>query len=46
MPKPNTNNAKKTQVIEVLKQDYFPMIHELPKNWTPAQMVDSLFWIF
>lgn len=36
MPKPNTN-AKKTQIIEVLKQDYFPMIPQLERNWTPEQ---------
>ena len=28
---------KKTQVIEMLKQDYFPMIPQLPRNWTPEQ---------
>ncbi|XWK88320.1 MAG: AIPR family protein [Phormidium sp.] len=36
MPNPNTN-AKKTQVIEILKQDYFPMIPQLPRNWKPEQ---------
>jgi hypothetical protein len=34
MSKPNTK-AQKTQIIEVLKQDYFPMIPELERNWTP-----------
>lgn len=34
MPNPSTNNAKKTQVIEVLKQDYFPMIVELQSKRT------------
>ncbi len=34
MPKPNTN-AQKTQIIEVLTQDYFPMIPQLPRNWKP-----------
>jgi hypothetical protein len=36
MPKPNTN-AQKTQIIEVLKQDYFPMIPQLQQNWTAQQ---------
>jgi hypothetical protein len=36
MPKPNTN-AQKTQIIEVLKQDYFPMIPQLQRNWTQEQ---------
>ncbi|MBW4478726.1 MAG: AIPR family protein [Tolypothrix brevis GSE-NOS-MK-07-07A] len=36
MPNPNTN-AQKTQIIEVLKQDYFPMIPQLQQNWTPVQ---------
>ena len=36
MPKPNAS-AKKTQVIEVLKRDYFPMIPELVRNWTADQ---------
>lgn len=36
MPKPNTD-AQKTQIIEVLKQDYFPMIPQLQKNWTYQQ---------
>lgn len=36
MPKPNTN-AQKTQIIEVLKQDYFPMIPQLQQNWTVQQ---------
>ncbi len=36
MPKPNTN-AQKTQIIEVLKQDYFPMIPQLQQKWTAEQ---------
>jgi hypothetical protein len=36
MPKPNIN-AQKTQIIEVLKQDYFSMIPELDKNWSAEQ---------
>lgn len=36
MPNPNTN-AKKTQIIEALKQDYFPMIPQLERNWPPEQ---------
>ncbi len=36
MSKQNTN-AQKTQIIEVLKQDYFPMIPQLPRNWKPAE---------
>ncbi|MEO3706395.1 hypothetical protein [Trichormus azollae] len=40
MSKPNTK-AQKTQIIEVLTRDYFPMIPqlqtELQKNWTPEQ---------
>jgi hypothetical protein len=36
MPKPNTN-PQKTQIIEVLKQDYFPMIPQLERNWTAEQ---------
>ncbi len=28
---------KKTQIIEVLKQDYFPMIPQLARNWTAEQ---------
>jgi len=36
MPKPNTN-PRKTQIIAVLKQDYFPMIPQLQQNWTPEQ---------
>lgn len=36
MPNPNTN-AKKTQIIEALKQDYFQMIPQLQRNWTPEQ---------
>jgi AIPR protein len=30
-------NYQKSQVIEALKQDYFPMIPQLPRNWTPQQ---------
>ena len=29
--------AKKTQVIEVLKRDYFPMIPEIVRNWSAEQ---------
>ncbi|MEG4996737.1 AIPR family protein [Microcoleus sp. B4-D4] len=36
MPNPNTN-AKKTQIIEALKQDYFQMTAPLQRNWTPEQ---------
>lgn len=36
MPKRNTN-AQKTQIIEVLQQDYFPMIPQLQQNWTAQQ---------
>ena len=36
MPKQNTN-AQKTQIIEVLKQDYFPMIPQLRQKWTADQ---------
>lgn len=36
MSKPNTQ-AKKTQIIEVLTQDYFPMIPQLQRNWSPAE---------
>ncbi|MEG4534482.1 AIPR family protein [Microcoleus sp. D2_18a_D3] len=36
MPKPNTH-AKKTQIIEALKQDYFQMTAPLQRNWTPEQ---------
>ena len=28
---------KKTQIIEVLKQEYFPMIPQLSRNWTDEQ---------
>lgn len=28
---------KKTQVIKMLKQNYFPIIPQLPRNWTPEQ---------
>jgi hypothetical protein len=34
MPKPNTN-PRKTQITDVLTQDYFPMIPQLPRNWKP-----------
>ncbi|MDP5338419.1 MAG: hypothetical protein NWQ28_07555 [Nodularia sp. (in: cyanobacteria)] len=33
MSKQNTN-PRKTQIIEVLKRDYFPMIPQLQINWT------------
>jgi hypothetical protein len=36
MTNPNTS-AKKTQVIDVLKRDYFLMIPELVRNWTADQ---------
>jgi hypothetical protein len=36
MPKPNTT-AQRTQIIEVLTRDYFPMIPQLQRNWTPEQ---------
>jgi hypothetical protein len=36
MPNPNTN-AQKIQIIEVLKQDYFPMIPQLQQNWIADQ---------
>ena len=36
MPKPNTT-AQKTQIIEVLTRDYFPMIPQLQRNWTSEQ---------
>ncbi|MBG1267407.1 AIPR family protein [Nostoc sp. WHI] len=36
MPKPNIN-AQKTQIVEVLKQDYFPMIPQLQQKWTVDQ---------
>ncbi|MBW4645428.1 MAG: AIPR family protein [Goleter apudmare HA4340-LM2] len=36
MSKPNTQ-AKKTQIIEVLTRDYFPMIPQLQRNWSPAE---------
>ncbi len=36
MSKPNTK-AKKTQIIEVMTRDYFPMIPQLQRNWTPEQ---------
>lgn len=37
MTKPNAS-AKKTQVIEVLKRDYFPMIPELAKSQNPKEL--------
>ena len=36
MPKSNIN-AKKTQIIDVLERDYFPMIPQLTKNWSDDQ---------
>ena len=30
-------NSQKIQVIEALKQDYFPMIPQLQRNWRPEQ---------
>lgn len=36
MPKPN-KNAQKTQIIEVLRRDYFPMIPQLQINYTQEQ---------
>lgn len=36
MPKSNTN-SRKTQIIEVLKRDYFPMIPQLQRNCTEAE---------
>ncbi|GCL36517.1 hypothetical protein SR1949_16210 [Sphaerospermopsis reniformis] len=36
MSKPNSK-AQKTQIIEVLKQDYFPIIPQLQRNWTAKQ---------
>ncbi|MCL6754611.1 AIPR family protein [Nostoc sp. CCCryo 231-06] len=36
MPKPNTN-PRKTQITDVLTQDYFPMIPQLQQNWTAQQ---------
>lgn len=36
MSKPNTK-AQRTQIIEVLKQDYFPIIPQLQRNWTAKQ---------
>jgi hypothetical protein len=36
MSKQNTN-PQKTQIIEVLKQDYFPIIPPLQRNWTSEQ---------
>lgn len=38
MSQSNTNtNAKKTQIIQILKRDYFPMIPQLSRNWTSEQ---------
>lgn len=37
MNKKQLLNSQKSQVIEALKQDYFPMIPQLPRNWTPQQ---------
>lgn len=36
MSKQNTN-PRKTQIIEVLKQDYFAIIPQLDRNWTEKQ---------
>lgn len=36
MPKPNTT-AQKTQIIEILTRDYFPMIPQLQINYKPEQ---------
>lgn len=36
MSKQNTN-PQKTQIIEVLTRDYFPMIPQLDRNWTAKQ---------
>jgi hypothetical protein len=36
MSKPNSK-AQKTQIIEVLTRDYFPMIPELQRDWKPEQ---------
>ncbi|BAZ78800.1 AIPR family protein [Sphaerospermopsis kisseleviana CS-549] len=36
MSKPNSK-AQKTQIIEVLKQDYFPIIPQINRNWTAKQ---------
>ncbi|MEG4802476.1 AIPR family protein [Microcoleus sp. ARI1-B5] len=30
-------NSQKTQVLEALKQDYFPMTPQIQRNWTPEQ---------
>lgn len=30
-------NSQKSQVLEALKQDYFPMTPQLQRNWTPEQ---------
>lgn len=37
MNKKQILNSQKSQVIEALKQDYFPMIPQLQRNWTPEQ---------
>ncbi|MEZ2304456.1 MAG: AIPR family protein [Microcoleus sp.] len=37
MNKKQILNSQKSQVIEALKQDYFPMTPELQRNWTPEQ---------
>ena len=37
MNKNQSLNSQKSQVIEVLKQDYFPMIPQLQRKWTPEQ---------
>ena len=34
MSQRNTEDPRKTQIIEVLKRDYFPMILQLPQQWT------------
>ncbi|MFN6461593.1 MAG: hypothetical protein RMZ41_007055 [Nostoc sp. DedVER02] len=36
MSKPNTK-AQRTQIIEVLRRDYFPMIPQLQINYTQEQ---------
>lgn len=37
MNKKQILNSQKSQVIEALKQDYFPMIPQLERNWPPEQ---------
>lgn len=37
MNKKQILNSQKSQVIEALKQDYFQMIAQLQRNWTPQQ---------